>query len=142
MAGSMTRPSRRHVDASLAFISGARMPPPPVKRDGPGPEALVLRAVLHALRVHPQVAWCERMNSGQVEIEGRHLRAGWVGAPDVLGQLKDGRLLAVECKSATGRLTGPQRDFLSRVAAANGVAFVARSIDDVFANIPNERGIA
>ena len=56
-------------------------------------EAAALREVLQALRVHPAVAWCERMNSGAMCIGGRFVRFGWPGCPDVLGQLKDGRLM-------------------------------------------------
>ena len=54
-------------------------------------EAAALVEVLKALRSHPAVAWCERMNSGAVRIGARFVRFGWPGCPDVLGQLKDGR---------------------------------------------------
>ena len=45
-------------------------------------EAAALREVLQALRVHPAVAWCERMNSGAMRIGGRFVRFvrfGWPG---------------------------------------------------------------
>ena len=67
-------------------------------------EAAALLEVLKALRAHPAVAWCERMNSGAVRIGGRFVRFGWPGCPDVLGQLKDGRLLGVEVKGPAGKL--------------------------------------
>ena len=57
--------------------------------------------VLTAVRAHPLVAWCERMNSGAAKVGDRFIRFGWPGCPDVLGQLKDGRLLGVEVKSHT-----------------------------------------
>ena len=40
--------------------------------------------VLKALRTHPAVVWCERMNSGVARIGGRFVRLGWLGCPDVL----------------------------------------------------------
>ena len=51
--------------------------------------------------------------------------------PDVLGQLKDGRLLGVEVKAQAGRLRAEQALFLERIRCAGGVAFVARDCRDV-----------
>jgi len=53
------------------------------------------------------------------------------GVSDILGILPNGRLLAIELKSATGRLTPEQKHFLEQVNARGGLAFMARSIDDV-----------
>ena len=57
---------------------------------------------------------------------GRFIRFGWTGCPDVLGQLKDGRLLGVEVKAKAGRLRPEQAVFLERIRGAGGVDFVAR----------------
>ena len=57
------------------------------------------------------------------------------GSPDVLGQLPDGRLLGVEVKSPTGKLSTPQSVFIERINSAGGVAFVARNCNDVFKNL-------
>jgi hypothetical protein len=94
-------------------------------------EAAALVEVLQALRTHAAVAWCERMNSGAVRMGARFVRFGWPGCPDVLGQLKDGRLLGVEVKGPTGKLCPAQTVFLDRVRAAGGVAFMARDLRDV-----------
>lgn len=95
------------------------------------PEAAALMEVLKALRTHPAVVWCERMNSGAALVEGRYIRFGFKGCPDVLGMLKDGRLLGVEVKAQAGRLRPEQALFLERIRAAGGVAFVARDCRDV-----------
>lgn len=95
------------------------------------PEAAALLEVLKALRAHHAVAWAERMNSGAAQVQGRFIRFGWPGCPDVRGQLKDGRLLGVEVKAPTGRLRPEQALFLERIRAAGGVAFVARNYRDV-----------
>lgn len=73
------------------------------KRPNSKPEAAALVEVLQALRANPLVAWCERQNTGAAKVGNRFIRFGWPGCPDVLGQLKDGRLLGVEVKSASGR---------------------------------------
>ena len=67
-------------------------------------EAAALVEVLAALRSHAAVAWCERMNSGAARMGAHFVRFGWRGCPDVLGQLKDGRLLGVEVKGPDGKL--------------------------------------
>ena len=102
------------------------------------PEAAALVEVLKALRAHPTVAWCERMNSGAVRIGKRFVRFGWVGCPDVLGQLKDGRLLGVEVKAEKGKLRPEQSIFLERIRCAGGVAFMARDLRDVMRELARE----
>ena len=101
------------------------------------PEAAALVEVLKALRTHPAVAWCERMNSGAAKVEGRFIRFGFKGCPDVLGQWKDGRLLGVEVKAQAGRLRPEQALFLERIRCAGGVAFVARDCRDVREQLNN-----
>lgn len=95
------------------------------------PEAAALAEVLQALRAHPAVAWAERQNTGAAKVGGRFIRFGWPGCPDVLGQLRDGRLLGVEVKAPKGRLRPEQAVFLARIRDAQGVAFVARDCRDV-----------
>lgn len=116
----------------------------PRAKPHPGPEAGVLAAVLKLLAVHPAVAWARRMNTGAVKVgEGRavrFVRFGFVGCADILGQMKDGRLLAIECKSDVGRLSDAQQNFLATVAAHGGVAGVARSIDDALAILKAGQG--
>ena len=103
----------------------------PAKRSNGKPEAAALCEVLKALKAHPGVAWCERMNSGAARIGARFVRFGFTGCPDVLGQLRDGRLLGVEVKAKAGRLRPEQAVMLERIRGAGGVGFVARDLRDV-----------
>lgn len=106
-------------------------------------EGAAMVEVMRALRAHPAVAWVERMNSGATKLGKRIVRFGFPGCPDVLGQLHDGRLLAVEVKGPRGRLRPEQKVVLTRVADAGGVAFVARSLRDVVAALgPLDRVVA
>lgn len=95
------------------------------------PESAALVEVLKALKTHPAVVWCERMNSGAAKIGNRFIRFGFTGCPDVLGQLRDGRILGVEVKAPKGKLRPEQAVFLERIRGAGGVAFVARDLRDV-----------
>jgi len=101
-------------------------------------EAGALIEILKALRAHPCVSWCERQNSGAMRIGKRFVKFGWAGASDVIGQMRDGRFLAVEVKSSTGKPTAEQVEFLASVNAAGGLAFVARNCADVFRALSND----
>lgn len=132
------RSQRRAIQSALAFYSGAPMPTPAQPRKNVRHEAACLLEVLKALRSHPLVAWCERQNSGAFKDGKRFVRFGWPGCSDVLGQLRDGRFLAVEVKAPGGKASDTQRLFLDRVRAAGGAAFIATSATDVFRNLPSE----
>jgi hypothetical protein len=101
------------------------------KRTNAKPEAAALKEVLKALANHPAVAWVQRMNSGAVKMGNRFVRFGFVGCPDVIGQLRDGRFIGVEVKAPKGKLRPEQAIFIERVREAGGVAFVARDCRDV-----------
>lgn len=90
----------------------------------------ILQAVLHLCRIHPAVYWVARINSGAFKVEGRYVRFGFPGCSDILGQLRDGRMLAIETKTPKGRLTADQDEFLRKVGH-KGVSVVARSVEDV-----------
>lgn len=99
-------------------------------------EADSLREVMQALKTHKLVAWCERQNTGAAKVGGRFIKFGWKGCSDILGQLTDGRLLAVECKRLKGgKLTDDQIFFLELVSKHGGVSFIATSLHDVFNNL-------
>jgi hypothetical protein len=53
------------------------------------------------------------------------------GVADILGILKDGRFLAIEVKSPTGKVPPHQQLFLDEISGRGGVAFVARSVEEV-----------
>ena len=62
------------------------------------------------------------------------------GVSDILGVLPDGKILAIEVKSDEvknkkgefkNNLSDYQIDFLNKISASGGIAFMAREIDDV-----------
>ena len=102
-------------------------------------EADSLREVMQALKTHSLVAWVERQNTGAAKVGGRFIKFGWRGCSDLLGQLKDGRLLAVECKRPKGgKLSSDQLHFLEMVRNYGGVAFVATNLHDVIDNLGSD----
>ena len=98
------------------------------------PESAVLRACLHYLSLRGIEHF--RFNSGAAMLPGRGgklqpVRFGAKGAPDILGVLPGGRMVAVECKASDGKLRPEQELFLERLRAAGALCIVARSVDDL-----------
>ncbi len=53
-----------------------------------------------------------------------------VGSADLIGIAPCGRFLAVEVKTATGRVSKEQQTFIDAVRRSGGIAGIARSIED------------
>ena len=136
----------QQTEALYAALSGrpARelpIPPEPVKRGPRKPstepsESEILRAIMALLKRHPRVAQCWRQNSGTFQERNRdgttrYIRANSQrGMSDIMGVLKDGRTLAIEVKSRTGKMRPGQEEFLQTILQAGGVAGVCRSVED------------
>lgn len=127
-AGMFGKPLREDMpEIKEKAVRKPSMPMPGAK------EADVLKSVLEFLRLHPRVGWVRRMNVGATEsADGRYVKFGFTGCSDIIGQMKDGRFLAVEVKREIGgKATEGQLAFIYTVQKYGGVAGVVRSIDDV-----------
>ncbi len=124
----------------IAVLYAKLNAPKPLKilsraRSGPS-EAEILKAIMKLLHAHPRVAKAWRQNSGlfqkQYGDKTHWIRANTAkGMSDIMGILKDGRTLAIEVKTPTGTVMAHQHEFLNSISQAGGLAFVARSVDDV-----------
>ena len=62
----------------------------------------------------------------------RKVKTGLVkGSSDLIGWTATGQFLAIEVKTQNGRVSPEQQKFINAVNKAGGLAFVARSIEDV-----------
>lgn len=62
----------------------------------------------------------------------RMIQAGLApGSSDLIGIADDGRFIALEVKTGSGRPTKEQESFLALVASMGGIAGVVRSVGDV-----------
>lgn len=112
------------------------------------PEKQIQNAILHWLNMQPSVAYAWQNDSVPVvsimkrgpggTIFGRFRKRKTIfrpnGLSDVLGFLTrpyGGKFIAIEVKSATGRATAEQVQFINAVIQAGGVAGICRSIEDV-----------
>lgn len=106
---------------------------------GPGrapSEHEIQQRILYALGSRTDVTvW--RNNVGAARAPGGGLvRFGLPGSADILGFLHpSGRFLAVEVKSATGRLSPKQQVFRRVVEAGGGLFIVARTVDDAISAV-------
>jgi hypothetical protein len=105
-------------------------------------EAQILSSVLAYLAWNPRIAWVARVNNGAgTNPEGQYVNFNRLyklpGATltDIIGQLKTGRLFAIECKRHGADPTSGQLAFLAAVSAAGGISAVVRSVEDVRALI-------
>jgi hypothetical protein len=76
------------------------------------------------------------MNSGKGKLlrpDGTQtwISFGFTGCPDIMGQLRGGRYLAIECKRSGGRVRPAQREHITQAADNGAVAIIARSVEDV-----------
>ena len=103
-------------------------------------ESEILKAIMQLLRKHPKVAKVWRVNSGvaqyQYGAKTSYVRFNTArGMSDIMGILKTGRTLAVEVKTRTGKVHDHQQAFLDDINHGGGLAFVARSVDDVLKHL-------
>jgi hypothetical protein len=72
-----------------------------------------------------------RNNTGAVKDGDRYIRYGLCkGSADIIGLTPDGRFLAVEVKTRTGRPTKEQLTFIDAINEQGGIAGVARTPED------------
>jgi hypothetical protein len=91
------------------------------------PEGTITRGILRELKEYGCYAW--KNWSGPMSRRG---------ISDIIGVLPDGRGLFVEVKRPGGKLTPMQRVFLDEVAKAGALAFTARSVEEVQAQLEIE----
>lgn len=88
------------------------------------PEGLIKKAICDYLKARGVFHWINQTG----KMPGRKLAK--TGVTDLLGCFR-GKLLAIEVKAPTGKLSDEQAEFIFSVREAGGIAFVARSIADV-----------
>ena len=93
-------------------------------------EKHILKAILDALRHHPDVAIVDRRQVGEFVDGERHIRVGIPGVGDISGMMKGGRYFEIEVKREGGRTTDAQVTRLNRIRNGGGIAGVARSVED------------
>jgi len=105
-------------------------------------EARILNDIMRAVGALPHVRiFRNSVGHARDPVSGQHMKFGLaVGASDLVGIVKPrGRFIALEVKSAAGRLRPEQDAFLRMVVAMGGVAGVVRSVDEALALVEQAR---
>lgn len=107
------------------------------------PESQVMRFIKSFFDYDPGI-YLTRRNAGVITKGNRHIKLGEVGESDWFGvidylfcpkcgkQTGRGTALFIEAKSAKGKLTEAQREFLGRMRRLGAVAIEARPIPDKY----------
>jgi hypothetical protein len=70
-----------------------------------------------------------RMNTGAMKLDNRYVKFAFKGCSDIIGQLKDGRFLAIEVKREKKYPSAEQNAFLGMVNLNGGYACYVQSVD-------------
>lgn len=92
------------------------------------PEGIIKKDICSYLRAIGVFHWVNQAG----KVPGRTLAKK--GVADLLGVYK-GKLLAIEVKTEKGIVSEEQREFITAILLNGGIAFVARSVDDVKKNL-------
>lgn len=88
----------------------------------------VLAACLQLLQLRDIPHW--RNNTGATRIEGRYIRFGSPGSPDIVACVK-GRFWAIETKRPGGRLSDAQKAVCAAIEKAEGIYLVIRNVSEL-----------
>lgn len=97
-------------------------------------ESEVLNQCLDFLQLNNIFCW--RNNTGALKVNGRFVRFGYTGSPDIIGITKEGKFLGVECKREKGGvLSEAQKNFQKECKIRGGVYIVANSLETLVSEL-------
>lgn len=94
-------------------------------------ETEILQNILLTLGARPDLCRIWRNNTGALpDKNGRMIKFGIPGSPDILGILTTGQWLGIEVKAEKGRQSEQQKRFQTMIERFNGVYILARSVQE------------
>ena len=105
-------------------------------------ESDIQEEVMKILFNHPRVAWAFVVTTGKIKGRGGHwITLGFPGLPDIIGQLRDGRVLAIEVKVPGKKPTDEQLEFIQCVNDNGGLAMWADDASQVWLKLAEPEDI-
>lgn len=100
----------------------------------------VKASILSYLHARGIIAWNNHRGAGVMKHGGFVRWGGMKGSSDILGVMPGGRFIAIETKRRKGTYgtTEEQDEFLEKIVDQGGIAFVARSVNDVVDQLSGE----
>ena len=75
-----------------------------------------------ALGEHPEIAWVYVTSAGSFRVRGGYMTVGVKGMPDILGQMRNGKMLGIEVKKVGEQPKPDQHKFIDLINKNNGIA--------------------
>jgi hypothetical protein len=97
------------------------------------PETKIVHDCMQILQLHKIFCW--RNNTGATWMGGRPIFYGLKGSADIIGMLPNGRFLAIEVKTETGKQSDSQKAFEKKVLENHGVYLLIHSAGELNGNI-------
>jgi len=85
-------------------------------------ESEIQSSIMIALGEHPKVAWCYVTSAGSFRVRGGYMTVGVKGMPDILGQMRNGKMFGVEVKKPKEKPTPEQFEFLELISKNGGIS--------------------
>ncbi|MEM7209585.1 MAG: hypothetical protein AAF434_17330 [Pseudomonadota bacterium] len=85
-------------------------------------ETEIQKTILEVVKAHPDIVWAERMNSGVAKMNGRRVRFGFKGCPDIHGLNKYGKGVYIEVKGEQTEKTAEQLRFINEAREVGALA--------------------
>lgn len=102
----------------------------PRRQRGKQKEGSVVNACMRWLFLNGCYAWVNKTGGWKDSVTGRVIKYGLKGSSDIIA-VRNGKLICVECKSASGRMEPEQKLFRDRIQEKGGIYILARSVDDL-----------
>lgn len=96
-------------------------------------ESEIQAEIMKYLNMHHLVAWAYVTSTGTFRglQGGRPIKIGYPGMADILGQMKSGKLFAIEVKKPGEKPRKDQQEFLDMVKKYGGRSCCATCIEDI-----------
>ena len=96
-------------------------------------EKTIQTDIMLLLGKHPLIAWSYVTSTGTFKgiKGGRPFTIGVPGMPDIMGQMKDGRMIGIEVKKPGEVPTADQILFMDMINGNNGLSFWVDSVEKV-----------
>jgi hypothetical protein len=83
------------------------------------------------LRLSSERIFCYANNTGSIKGDGRYQKYGFIGSPDILGIMPDGRYLGIEIKTGNAVQNKNQKKFEAKIKNNNGIYWIIRSLGEL-----------
>jgi hypothetical protein len=78
--------------------------------------------IMIALGEHKDVAWVYVTSAGSFRVRGGYVTVGVKGMPDILGQMRNGKIFGIEVKKPKERPKPDQMEFLDLISRNKGLS--------------------